>query len=232
MRISIDEPEIQKVEKTEESIEREAVKKTFKGEMKKLSNMSFSEKLKYIWSYYWIPIVAGIVAVVLVCYVISFMSSRKEVMLMGVVVNDTQTKVQEISQDIGAYLGLSSKQQVDLVDGVFTSSTSYGTQYSHNMSGSTQLLTYVMARELDFVLCDQEGLEFLQKNELCRDVREYINDDQKDKLSERMFIPEGGSKCEAIDLTGTTLVEELGLHQEKTYLVLVIHRSLLPSFNT
>lgn len=61
MRISLDEPEIRPVEKTEESEEREAVKKTFRGEKKKLSKMTFSEKLKYIWAYYKTPIIGVLI---------------------------------------------------------------------------------------------------------------------------------------------------------------------------
>ena len=234
MRISIDEPEIKKEELTEDAVERESVKKTFKGEMKKLSRMSFKEKLRYIWSYYWIPIVGTLVFVVLVAYIISFVSTRKTTVLMGVVVNDTQTNVEEVSHSIEEYLGVGEKEKVDLLDGVYTNSTSYGTQYSHNMSGSTQLLSYLMAKELDFVICDDTGLEYLLTNVLCREVTDYCDADSEE-IKERLVESEDeyGKLYAAISLKDTQFLKELKLHKEDYYLVIVDvagHKDKIESF--
>ena len=35
-----------------------------KEQRKKLKDLSFSDKIKYIWSYYWIPIVGVVLAVI------------------------------------------------------------------------------------------------------------------------------------------------------------------------
>lgn len=221
MRISIDEPEIRPVEKTEESEEREAVKKTFKGEKKKLSRMTFSEQIRYIWSYYKAPIIGGLVGILLVGYIISFVSTRKTAMLMGVVINDTGLKVQEFAQELGAYLGLGEKQEVNLLESVFLSSTATGNTLSHNMSGTSQILSLVAARELDFALCDEDGFSYMKTNELCKNVTGYMAEEVKAVFSDRLVIPDGWEYPAAIDLTGTVFASELGLHQEKTYLVLV-----------
>lgn len=220
MRISIDEPEIRPVERTEESEEREAVKKTFKGEKKKLSKMTFSEKIKYIWSYYKTPIIGGLVGILLVGYIISFVSTRKTTMLMGVAVNDTGLKVQEFTQELGEYLGLGEKQQVDFQEAVFLSSTATSNTLSHNMSGTSQILSLVAARELDFVLCDEDGFSYMEMNELCRDVSGYLTEAAREAFSECLVVPDGWAYPAAIDLTGTAFAAELGLHQKKTYLVL------------
>lgn len=220
MRISIDEPEIKPVEKNEESEEREAVKKTFKGEKKKLSRMTFSEKIKYVWSYYKVPILGTLVGILLVGYIISFVSTRKTTMLMGVVINDTGLNVQEFTQELEIYLGLGEKQEVNLQESVFLSSTAAANPLSHNMSGTNQILSLVAARELDFALCDEDGLSYMTANELCRDVSGYMTEDVNAVFADRLVVPDGWEYPAAIDLTGTIFASKLGLHQEKTYLVL------------
>lgn len=220
MRISLDEPEIRPVEKTEESEEREAVKKTFRGEKKKLSKMTFSEKLKYIWAYYKTPIIGVLIGILLVGYIISFVSTRKTTMLMGVVINDTGVNVQAFNQELGAYLGLSEKQEVNLQEAVYLSSAAASNTLSRNMSGSSQILSLVAARELDFALCDEEGLSYMEANELCRDVSGYLSETAGTAFSERLVTLDGWEYPVAIDLTDTAFASELGLHQGKTYLVL------------
>jgi hypothetical protein len=219
MRISLDEPEIQPVEKTEDSVEREAVKKTFKGEKKKLSQMTFPEKIKYIWSYYKAPIIIICVAALLVGYMSYVVCTRKTTMLMGVVVNDSMVQTKDVSETLADVLGLTARQQVELVDGIQLNSITTGTNYSHNMTGSAQILAYVAARELDFALCDADGLSFMENNELCMDVSAYVPEDYADAFAGRLVIQEGAQTPVAIDLTGTAFAEELGLHQEETYLV-------------
>lgn len=220
MRISIDEPEVKPVERTEESAEREAVKKTFAGEKKKLSKMRFSEKIKYIWSYYKAPIIGGLVAVLLVGYIISFVTTRKTTMLMGVVINDTNLNVQEFTQELGEYLGLGEKQEVCLQESVYLSGAAAADPMSRNMSGTNQILSLVMAKELDYVLCDDDGFAYMEKNELFADITGYMTDEVSEAFSERMVTLEDWEYPVAIDLTGTAFASELGLHHENTYLVL------------
>ena len=42
-----------------------------KEQRKKLKDLSFSDKIKYIWSYYWIPIVGVVLAVIFAVSLIS-----------------------------------------------------------------------------------------------------------------------------------------------------------------
>ena len=50
-----------------------------KEQRKKLKDLSFSDKIKYIWSYYWIPIVGVVLAVIfavsLISSIVIFLSS-------------------------------------------------------------------------------------------------------------------------------------------------------------
>ena len=103
MKISLDE---KKPEPVVYDAEREAIKKSFKGEKKKLSKMRLSEKLKYIWSYYRIPIIGGIFAIVALSYLIFVFATKKETVFMGVVVNDPTVRAHEYSVFLDDYLSL------------------------------------------------------------------------------------------------------------------------------
>ncbi len=219
MRISIDEPEIKPVEKTEDSIEREAVKKTLKGEKKKLSQMKFSEKISYIWSYYKAPIIGTVVGVLLVGYIIYFAATRKDVMLMGIVTNDTGLKVHEFTQSLGAYLELTEKQEVSLQEGMFLNGAVAAE--NHDMSTAGTIMGMIAARELDFAICDEAGFSYVIRNELCKNVEDFLTEDTREVFSDRLVTAEGWEYPVAIDLTGTPFAQELELHQEESYLVLI-----------
>ena len=53
-----------------------------KEQRKKLKDLSFSDKIKYIWSYYWIPIVGVILAVIFAVSLIS--SIVKNLLLISI----------------------------------------------------------------------------------------------------------------------------------------------------
>lgn len=216
MRISIDEPE-KPVERTEESIEREAVKKTLKGEKKKLSQMSFKEKVKYIRSYYWVPIVGVCVGILLVGYIIYFTATRKAVMLTGIVLNDTGLNVEEVTLELEEYLGLTEKQEIDLLQEVYLNATGSNV----NMSGTNQVLSLVMAKELDFVICDEEGFEYMMSNELSLDPHDYMaTAEVEEYFSDRYVEYEDWEYPVALDISGTAFAERLGLNYDEAYLVI------------
>ena len=50
-----------------------------KEQRKKLKDLSFSDKIKYIWSYYWIPIVGVILAVI---FAVSLVSSKLRIIMI------------------------------------------------------------------------------------------------------------------------------------------------------
>ncbi len=215
MRISIDGPE-KPIERTEDSIEREAVKKTFKGEKKKLSQMKFTEKIKYIWSYYKYQIIGIAVGILLVGYIIYFTTTRKTPVLTGIILNDSALNTEQVAADLGEYLELTEKQEVDLLDEVYLSATGSAT----NMSGTNQVLSLVLAKELDFVICDEDGLDYMLENELCWDPRDYMTDEADEVFADRYVTEDDWEYPVAIDISGMQITEDLGCTYDEVYLVI------------
>lgn len=90
-----------------------------KEQRKKLKDLSFSDKIKYIWSYYWIPIVGVVLAVIFAVSLISSIVKNNYDTVCFVAVLDGKMTGYENDTDILTtgltdYLGIDGKkEQVD-----------------------------------------------------------------------------------------------------------------------
>ncbi|MCR5743483.1 MAG: hypothetical protein K6F92_07185 [Lachnospiraceae bacterium] len=219
MKLYMDDPQVETVAKTEEGAEREAIKKTFDGEKKKLSAMTWEERFSYIWSYYKVPILLGTFIIIVLIYLINVFATRKDTMLMGVIIGDGATNKAAVEVELARYLGLDQKQQVDIQQGIYlTHGYSTGVN-TGNMGGASQIMAYIATRELDFYIASEDGLNYMISNKISKDLQTYLPADIYEELSDRIVTDEEG-RATAIDITGTPLYEKLGLHSntmEKAY---------------
>lgn len=217
MKISLDE---KKPEPVVYDAEREAIKKSFKGEKKKLSKMRLSEKLKYIWSYYRIPIIGGIFAIVALSYLIFVFATKKETVFMGVVVNDPTVRAHEYSVFLDEYLSLDGKQQTELITDVSLSAVSSPYMSSRSMSGTSQIMVYILGKELDYVITDKTGLEYLCSEDVSKHLDAFLPDYIYEAFSARIVKKDvkGETVPVAIDLTGTRFAKYLSLSNSPAYI--------------
>ncbi|GEM_PF-2214480 len=211
MKIYLEPPEEKPIERTEDMIEREAVRKTLKGERKKLASMTGPERRAYIYTYYRLHIICAAAAVILIGYVIYIFATRQETVLMGVVIGDGLTDSTSVAQTIGSAIGTGPREKVDIQDGIYLK-PGYSTGVNTgNMSGATQILMYISTKELDFYVCTEEGLEYMEQNKVSKDLREYLPADLVTALSDS-FTQDG----HAVDISPWR--EKLGLHPDTMYL--------------
>lgn len=204
MKITMDEPE-KVVEKAERIEEREAIKKSFAGERKKLSSMKFKEKVDYIWSYYKAPIIGVILVGTLLGYFTYSLVTRKETTLTGLFVNVSSNNAEGFSVGLGEYMGLDDKHQVSVIDAVnLNSGSAYSTK---NYSGAAQVLTVVASKELDFAMADKKGLEYLYENEILKDLSQLMPADIYAGFTDRLYTV--NDKVIAIDLSGSKFQEAM-----------------------
>ena len=217
MKISLDE---KKPEPVVYDAEREAIKKSFKGEKKKLSKMRLSEKLKYIWSYYRIPIIGGIFALAALSYLIFVFATKKETVFMGVVVNDPTVRAHEYSVFLDDYLSLDGKQQTELITDVSLSAVSSPYMSSRSMSGTSQIMVYILGKELDYVITDKTGLEYLCSEDVSKHLDKFLPGYIYDAFSEKIVSMDvkGNNVPVAIDITGTRFAESLGINYSPAYI--------------
>lgn len=138
-------------------IEREAVRKTLKGERKKLASMTGPERRAYIYTYYRLHIICAAAAVILIGYVIYIFATRQETVLMGVVIGDGLTDSTSIAQTIGSAIGTGKSEKVDIQDGIYLR-PGYSTGVNTgNMSGATQILMYISTKSWIFMSAPRKG---------------------------------------------------------------------------
>lgn len=223
MRISLDEPE-KPIEKTADSAEREAIKKTWQGEKKKLSEMKGSDKVKYIWSYYRVQIILFIVAVLGLSYLTYSLITRKDATIMGIVINDSSINSEAYCNKLGEYLGLDNKHKTELLTDInllYNSGSGNANGMNNgNYAGTTQILCYVTAGELDYTFTDINGLKYMDQQELALKLDEFLPDYIYAAFKDRMYTVKDGSLegPRAIDMTGTRLAKCLDLKASPVYL--------------
>lgn len=219
MKITLDDDKIQE-ERAVYDAEREAIKKTFKGEKKKLSKMRLSEKLKYIRSYYKIPVIAAVIGIIAAAYLLSVIINRKETVLMGVVINDPAVRAHEYQAFLDRQLDLPAKQQTELVTDVSLSNVTTPYMSGKSMSGSSQIMVYILGHELDYVITDKTGLEYLCAEDVSRHLDEFLPEYIYDAFGEKIISMDvkGSMIPVAIDITKSRFAESLGLSYSPAYI--------------
>ena len=182
--------------------------------------MRFSEKLKYIWSYYNVPIMVTLVAVIALAYLLSVFLNMKETVLMGFVINDPAVHAHEYQVFLDRELSLPKKQQTELITDVSLSNT--GTPYmsGRSMSGTSQIMVYILSKELDYVITDKTGLDYLCSEDVSKHLDAFLPDYIYEAFSARIVKKDvkGETVPVAIDLTGTRFAKYLSLSNSPAYI--------------
>ncbi len=213
---------------TEEEIELQKVKKSFKGEMKKLRQMKFPEKLQYIFTYYWIPIFITIVAIIGITYTVHSFLTHRDLVLKGVILNDVifDSKVkQTVSKDLEELLGVDRKKyEVHIEDAVLV-----GGPTVEDTNGQMKMSVYFMSRDVDFLIMDERAKDYFLGVCAYADLEKTLTNEQlsffKDRLVTLTSIDTDINDNEisttanfVIDITGLEICNRLQLNSKTTYL--------------
>ncbi len=134
--------------------EQEAVKKTWAGEKAKLSQMSFGEKLEYIWAYYKLHILAILLILGAITWGVHHAMTYVEYRIYGMVINSGQFN-EELNDTLHDTLKMAKHDGVNITADLYTDE-------SANMGGyGNRLDIYVMSGQLDFAFTDQAGVDYL-----------------------------------------------------------------------
>lgn len=197
----------------------------------KFKELSFLQKLRYIWDYYKIHIatvliVAGIIASAVYYYHQNNFDSVCEIIVVDGRVDNSGSGDDAITKGFTNHLG---------IDGTSTRVVvSYGYSLNYNMGDEeasvTQNKVYILAStgNLDGYLTEEEHIDhFSSDNELflC-DLREILTEDELEKIGEENFFyytkADGSKYPIAVNLADTKIKKEFGLTTEKPYYGVVI----------
>lgn len=201
--------------------EQESVNKTFKGEKKKLSQMTFGQKLEYIFEYYKVHMIIALIVLIVLGWCIHHAMTYVQYKFYGMVINSDQysTEVEAQMHDI---LGMEKHDGFSITADLYTDDTA-------NMGGyGNKLDIYVMAGQMDFAFADEEGVEHMVQLGAIRDIKDTapadilkLWQDQGRLYNMEVTDDDGvtGSYDVAVDISDSPIHEYFGLDENTKYLM-------------
>ena len=209
-----------------------------KEQRKKLKDLSFSDKIKYIWSYYWIPIVGVVLAVIFAVSLISSIVKNNYDTVCFVAVLDGKMTGYENDTDILTtgltdYLGIDGKKEQ--VDFSYTFSlkevamdqeayVSANKLYTYASTGSEmcirdRLYTYASTGSLDGYLSEREYIDYFctDKDIFFCDLRDIFSDEELEQLDDYIvyFTNTAGETYPiAVDITEAPVIKDSDLNMK------------------
>lgn len=193
----------------------ERLKNEAKTERAKLKDMSFRDKLWYIWEYYKFHIL-GLFIVIGIFWVIgtSIYRSTFESELYCIYINnrsDQELNTDLLTVDFHDYMGFNEKQQIN-TESSFISYGDDATEYSY--ASMAKISALVASQELDVMISDEENFKHYASLTAFSNLEELLPADVLDLVKDRLYYAtdeEGNTYACGITLDGTAFAEKSNL---------------------
>ncbi|WP_028234622.1 hypothetical protein [Pseudobutyrivibrio sp. MD2005] len=202
--------------------EQEQVNKTLSGERAKLSRMTFSQKISYIFTYYKMHIVIFLIIVGALVWIVHHRLNYVEYKLYGTVINSDQVDT-SLEKTMPKLLGMGKHEGFSLIAGLS------GDVDANSSSFYNQIDIYTVSGQMDFVFTDEVGVQYLCDMGTPLDVTEELPDNlmeiwtnREAEFSQRKENDDTYfDNYAAVDISGTKVHDYFGLDDNTTYLVIV-----------
>lgn len=189
-----------------------------------MSGMTFTKKLDHLWTYYKWVLVIAVIAVIVICTVVSSIRNKQiKTLYSGMLIN------MEVSEEGGAYLTDqwqdvlgedSQKQKVDLTTTFFQDpSTSLSLELE---AGSIiQVTALVAAKELDYMILDDVGFAYYKDRTIFAPLEEMFSAEQLEQMKDRLQYhedEENGRYPIAIDISDSQFATDCLAGSENVYI--------------
>lgn len=202
--------------------EQESVRKTFAGEKAKLAQMTLSDKIQYIFTYYWIHILIIIGIIGAIAWFIHHQMTYVDYKLYGVVINSAELN-EDLEQELPGLLSMDGHDGFSFIGGLS------GDPDSNNTSYYNQIDLYTVSGQMDFAFTDEAGVQYLCDLGTPLDVTNELPEDLLEVWSGREAVFNQRNDNDdtyfenyaAIDISDTKVHDYFGLDDNMSYLVLV-----------
>lgn len=163
---------------------KENLKKAAAEEGKKLSAMSFPEKLDYLWTYYkiWLLVAAVVIFFVYLLGNIIYKSTFDTVFGIGII-NDSSSygneRMEHWADELHDAAGLAPKEVIDVE---YNISIDFELQDEMSYASMAKMSALVASKSIDVVLTDYSAAENYEKNLAFRNLREVLPEALYEKL--------------------------------------------------
>jgi hypothetical protein len=202
--------------------EQEQVAKTLKGEKKKLSQMTFGQKLEYIWEYYKFHIIVALLIIGAITWGVHHALTYVQYKFYGMIINSSQYN-EKVADEMHDVLKMAKH------DG-FNLSADFYTYDDVNMGGyGNKLDIYIMTGQLDFAFTDDVGVDYLVDMGVIRDLSTtvpnelYSKWESEGRIYQATVTDDDGVTNNynvAVDISGSPIQKYFGLDENIRYLLI------------
>ena len=171
--------------------------------------MSAADKIEYVYSYYWLPILLLLVALWFMGYTIYRQATKKDVVLYAAYLNvsagdDLEAQLNEEFLSAAGYNP--RKNEVYLYRALYLSDkpTQENLQYAY--TSNLKLLAAVSAEQLDLVLMNGEAYDILSRNGYLLELTEVLPDSLYPVLEPHLTT--NGKSVNGLDVSGFPLFRD------------------------
>lgn len=187
-----------------------SVKEIIREELQKLKELTWGQRLGYIWDYYKPLMVAILAIAALISIGVTIYRNKQIDHLLNVYMvncNPISTDGEALAQDFGEYLGGLDKNQMV----TFDTSISLGEDTSqYGMAGQMKLTTLTAAGEIDILLLDPESYQKYSAIDYFADLTTLLSEEQLAAWSDLLVGADGepadGGAVYAVDLTDSPVL--------------------------
>lgn len=201
------------------------LKEEWKTEKGKMKNMSFKDKLWYIWEYYKVHILAVFLFGCIIAVIgNSIYRSTFETELYCVVINNASGQglnTDILTKEFHEYMNFTDKQEIT----VESSSITYGDNSTeYNYASMAKISALVASKGLDLMICDIENMEHYAQLSGFLDLEQELPPDILELVRDRLYYAtdESGTPYACgLSLDGTDFAKETNLSMDSILLGIV-----------
>lgn len=200
---------------------------TLKGEIKKLKDLHGKERIAYLWDYYHIPALVTIAIIIIAVSLVQSIRNQPNYCFGGALLNISFADYFSDSSYLDSYLDYagidSSKYSLNIKTGLYLSDDA-----SSNYDTYMALAALVSASDIDFIICDENAIEYLATTGYAGDLESMLSSDTFAKYENLMLTSTIGSdenavpnRPAAIQITDSHLTKGMNITNENYYIVFV-----------
>ena len=139
--------------------------------------MSWKEKIDYLYTYFKLPIFLGLVALVLLCSTVYRQLTKKSVVLYSAHINIAvgDTLASHLDGDFITSIGENPKRsEVHIYQGVYLSDAPTQEDHQYSYASRLKVMSAIEAKELDVVLMNREAYDILSHSGYLYELPELL----------------------------------------------------------
>ena len=204
---------------------KDQLREEVRAESQKLKDMSFQDKIWYIWEYYKIHIGGVVLAFLLISVVVTSVRNISiHPGLYCVVLNNLSSQDMDTSileQDFHDHMGFGEKQPV-YVESMYITYGDNATELSY--ASMAKISALVASKDLDIIISDQESADHYAALDGLADLEKLLPADILSAVEDRLFFSldgQGRPTASSLDLKGTALAGSMRLSEDASYLSVI-----------